>query len=263
MREQARFQWDDAEAYEGFMGRWSALIAPPFLAAARIPPNAHVLDLGCGTGVSSLALAEAGAVVTGVDSSQPYLTAARQHPRITYELGDAFALRFADGALDAALCTLVLDIFADAVPAVLEMRRVTRPRGVVAACVTDFWAAPNLSMVWDAGAVLDPGLARLRDAKKSHPLAASGGLAALWRSAGLVEVTEVPFVVDCVFADFADYWATVASGQGSLPASVQALDVDVAARLEAEVRAGYLAGMPDGPRCFPKLLRAARGVVPK
>jgi hypothetical protein len=32
--------------------------------------------------------------------------------------------------------------------------------------------------------------------------------------------------------------------------------------VERNVRAGYLAGMPDGARCIPKVTRVARGIVP-
>src|SRR6476659_911281 len=50
--------WTDASAYESFMGRWSELLAPLFIRVASIPSGSHVLDVGCGTGVLSKALAE-------------------------------------------------------------------------------------------------------------------------------------------------------------------------------------------------------------
>src|SRR5277367_4058313 len=64
--------WTDASAYETFIGRWSELLAPPFLAVAAIPAGSRVLDAGCGTGVLSKALAEAGATVVGIDASDSY-----------------------------------------------------------------------------------------------------------------------------------------------------------------------------------------------
>jgi hypothetical protein len=39
--------WTDPDAYEVFMGRWSELLAKPFLAFA----GGRVLDVACGTGV--------------------------------------------------------------------------------------------------------------------------------------------------------------------------------------------------------------------
>ena len=60
---------------------------------SRIPSGSRVLDAGCGTGVLSKALAEAGATVVGIDASEAYLQGARDrrsHPSITYEHGDIF-----------------------------------------------------------------------------------------------------------------------------------------------------------------------------
>ena len=68
----------EPEAYEHFMGRWSARLAEPFLDFADVHPGSTVLDVGCGTGTVSLTLAQRGATVVGVDTSDPYLDAARR-----------------------------------------------------------------------------------------------------------------------------------------------------------------------------------------
>jgi hypothetical protein len=133
---------------------------------------------------------------------------------------------------------------------------------VVASSLHDFWAAPYASLLWDTGAVLDAGMAALRDFTKSRPLSTANGQAALWRRAGLTEVTEVPVVVDCEYTSFTDYWATFTAGQGRVARRLMEVRDDVRGEIERHVRAGYLAGMPDGPRCFPLVFRAVRGVVP-
>jgi SAM-dependent methyltransferase len=257
--------WTDSSAYETFMGRWSELLAAPFLAVASIVSGSRVLDAGCGTGVLSKALAEAGATVVGIDASEPYLQGARDrrsHPNITYEHGDIFRMRFTDRSFDAVVSTLVLDVLPDAAPAVAEMRRVTRPGGVVASGVTDFWISPYISMLWDTAAVFDGGMSEQRDFVKARPLSAANGLATLWRKTGLMEVTELPVVTDCVYSSFADYWATFARGQGYIAARFMELPEHIRSEIERHVRAGYLAGMLDGPRCIPKVTRVVRGVVP-
>jgi len=55
-----------------------ATIGDAVLAFAQAKPGMAVLDVGCGTGFTSLALARAGAKVTGVDISKPMLGLARE-----------------------------------------------------------------------------------------------------------------------------------------------------------------------------------------
>jgi len=79
------------------MGRWSARLAPAFLEVAAIGNVRKVLDVGCGTGSLTLALAEAAprATIVGIDLSQAFVDHARtksSDARLTFEQGDAAAL---------------------------------------------------------------------------------------------------------------------------------------------------------------------------
>ena len=92
------FAATDPDIYERFMGRWSARIAAPFLAFAGVQTGQRVLDVGCGTGTITLALAQMGCQAVGVDASEPYLEGARRrrsHAGISYEHGDARRLSYA------------------------------------------------------------------------------------------------------------------------------------------------------------------------
>ncbi len=265
-RTQSRFAATDAAEYEHFMGRWSRRLAKPFLEFAGIRPGDQMLDVGCGTGVLAAALAEAGAQAVGIDASEPYLDGARHlrpHPNITYELGHVRHMRFADGFFDGCVSTLVLDIIPEADLVAGEMRRVTRPGGVVASGVYDFWGGFSaFALVWDTGAVFDEGISALRDDLKAHPLVRPGGQAELWRRAGLAEVVEVPIVISFDYASFDDYWSNFSTGQGRLGAQLKALPGDLRDQIQRHVRAGYLACLPDGPRSFAIIVRAVRGLVP-
>ena len=89
----------DAGNYERLMGRWSRRLAPLFIEHAGIAEGDKLLEVGCGTGSLTFALAEAGrfARLTAIDQSEVYLAAAQaknRDPRIHLEQGDGCALRF-------------------------------------------------------------------------------------------------------------------------------------------------------------------------
>lgn len=103
----------DPDVYEHFMGRWSAHLAEPFLDFAGVQPGDRVLDVGCGTGTISLALAKRGATTVGVDASEPYLDGAhrlRPHPNVTYVHGDARHVQYSSASFDACVSTLAIDV---------------------------------------------------------------------------------------------------------------------------------------------------------
>ncbi len=116
----------DGEGYEGQMGRWSRCLAPLLIDFADLSEATRVLDVGCGTGSLTFALARHSTVgiVRGIDSSQRiYGTLPRATwTRIGFEVGDACALRFEDDTFDHALSSLVLQFVPDADCAVRELR---------------------------------------------------------------------------------------------------------------------------------------------
>ena len=264
--EGVRYNWADPDLYETFMGRWSERLAALFLQNAQIARGARVLDVACGTGVLSKALAEAGAQVVGVDASEGYLEGARQrraHPDITYEHGDVRKLRFEDGEFDAAMSSLALDVIEEIEHVVGEMKRVTRPGGVVTSAVTQFVGGmPAFELIIHTGAVLEPSFETLRSMRAGRTLFWPNEQAALWAKMGLVEVTEVPVVVDCAYASFAEYWGTFTNSPGITTATLMALPESARGEIEKFARAGYLLGLHDGPRSFPMVFRIVRGVVP-
>jgi hypothetical protein len=111
--------------------------------------------------------------------------------------------------------------------------------------------------------VLDPQAGAVRDEAVGKPMGWPGGLAALFGTAGLVDVTEARLSTRFKYASFADYWATFLTGQGKTGGYVVSLADAPRQALEHHVRAAYLCGMPDGPRPFTTWFWVVRGAVPK
>ncbi len=107
------------------------------LAALELGDGARVLDLACGTGDLTLALARGGARVVGVDPSRGMLATgraklARGDVPAALTLGEAEALPFPDGSFDAVTMAFGIRNVQSRPRALAELRRVTRPEGRVA-----------------------------------------------------------------------------------------------------------------------------------
>ncbi len=113
---------------------------------ARLPASARVLDVGCGPGTITAGLAARvpDGQVVGIDAAGDVLALARQEadrrgqPNVRFEVGDAYDLGFGDGTFDVVHAHQVLQHLSDPVAALTEMRRVCRPRGLVAARDGDY-----------------------------------------------------------------------------------------------------------------------------
>lgn len=105
----------------------------------RLDPQAgeRILDLSTGTGWTSRVVARRGARVVGVDIAEELLETADARAiaeglAIDYEIGDAEALPFADGAFDAVISTFGVMFAGRPDAAAAELARVVRPGGRIA-----------------------------------------------------------------------------------------------------------------------------------
>jgi ubiquinone/menaquinone biosynthesis C-methylase UbiE len=106
-------------------------------------PGMRLLDLGCGPGSITLGLAEkvAPGEVVGVDlqpsqvAQAQELSAARGVKNVRFEIADVYRLPFPDASFDAVFAHVVLMHLREPVRALMEMRRVLRPGGIVG-CAT-------------------------------------------------------------------------------------------------------------------------------
>ena len=259
-------RWGDGEAYDRMMGRWSRQLAPPFVRWARLPAGGSVLDVGCGTGSLSAALAAAGMRhVLGIDRSPGYVahaTAAVGNGSgvVAFQVGDAMALPGRAGEFDAVVSSLVLNFVPDPAVAVREMRRVVRPGGVVTVCVWDYAGRMELARrFWDAAIALDLPGARERDEGR-FPVCRPENLRRLFEDAGLEAVEVEGIEMPMVFRDFDDYWTPFLGGQGPLAGFVMGLSELDRGRLRDALDGG-LPRNPDGSIPLTCRAWAARGIT--
>ena len=116
--------------------------------AMHLQPGQHVLDVGCGPGVDTLALAAfvgASGSVDGVDADPTLVAAAEHrasaagvHDRVHHHVADALALPFAAQTFDAVRGERLFQHLSDPHAALAEMLRVTRPGGWIVVLDTDY-----------------------------------------------------------------------------------------------------------------------------
>ncbi|WP_439576806.1 class I SAM-dependent methyltransferase [Elioraea sp.] len=262
------FTATDGNAYEHHMGRWSQRLAEPFLDFAKLPGGKRVLDVGCGTGSLTLALMRRSGFdhVLGLDIAPAYVAHAKgrtDDPRVTFEVGDACAVRFPNASFDAVLSLLMLHFVPRAPAAVAEMRRVARPGAVAAAAVWDARGGVVSHRIFvDTAAALDPSADALRAKHCTRPMTRPGELTAAWQAAGFREVREAALTVRMDYADFDDFWSPYDGGQGPSADYVTALDPASRDRLRDGLRRAYLDGEPDGRRSYAATAWAVHGIAP-
>jgi ubiquinone/menaquinone biosynthesis C-methylase UbiE len=204
------YRFDDSAAYEQFMGPWSRALGRAFLAWAEPPMGALWLDVGCGTGIFTELIFDAcsPAAVIGIDCSEAQIEHARRRAmglRAEFRVADAQALPLLDASFDVVASALAINFMPDRPRALLEMRRVARPGGLVAACVWDF--AAELSPSWP----LRRGMRRI--GANAPPVAGThdsslDALVSLFDKAGLEDIATTTIDVRVAFDDFDDFWRT-------------------------------------------------------
>jgi ubiquinone/menaquinone biosynthesis C-methylase UbiE len=253
--------------YERFMGRWSRLLAPAYIAFSGVKDGDRVLDVGTGTGslASAVEARMPTSEIVAIDPSEGFLAYAQKNAktkRLRYEVGDAQALKFKDASFDNTLALLVMNFVPDHNKAIAEMRRVTRPQGFVSACVWDYDAGMQmLRFFWDEVVALDPAI-EPKD-ERHMKLSRQGQLGELWRKAGLSNIKEDSLVIDQAYSSFDDYWSPFTSGAGPGGAYVVSLSEDRRQQLEARMRKRLLGDRQDGSFTLKAKAWCVLGEVPK
>ncbi len=123
----------------------------------RLPDDSPVLEVGCGAGHTTVALAQRGFVVTSIDAARGMADATRRRveesglgTRVRTDVGDIYQLPFRDGEFTLVLAIGVLPWLDDREGAVRELARVSAPGGHVVLTMDNSlslsrWLDPSLN----------------------------------------------------------------------------------------------------------------------
>ena len=207
----------------------------------------RVLDVGCGTGSTTLAVARrAGAHGTsvGVDISEPMIALARTRaeresapPR--FVCADAQTYAFAPASFDLIVSRFGVMFFDDAVRAFANLRRATKPGGELQAIA---WRGPAenpfMTTAERAAAPFVPQLpARKPDEPGQFAFADRERVHAILRNSGWTEIDIRPLDIECALPTRElDVYLT---RLGPLARVLQQLDEPTRARVLDAVRAAF------------------------
>jgi SAM-dependent methyltransferase len=205
---EVKINFDAADDYERFMGRWSRAVGGKFLTWLNPAKGASWLDVGCGTGAFSELIMKrcAPSAIAGVDPSPEQIAYVRKLlPGHTFEVADAAAMPFDDNSFDVVASALVIHFIPDRARAFAEMKRVLRPDGLVGGYTwkrtqtTDFAAYTPILLAAES-----VGGTALRS-----PVVPEGsveGMRISLQAAGFADAEAVEIEVSQTYESFEQYW---------------------------------------------------------
>jgi len=234
-------------------------LTPALLARAGDPRAARALDIGCGCGNQTLALARhlgGAALVTGVDISRPMLELARARAAaqggatLDFLLADAATHAFAPGSFELLFSRFGVMFFADPLAAFSNLHTACAPGARLVFCC---WQAPALND-W----IRLPMQALRRHAEAPAPtdphapgpfaFADSARVSAILEQAGFAGVRCEGFATELCFAEGVDL-AEAADAlvlAGPVGALLAPLDADLRERVMADARDALAPAFRDG-----------------
>jgi SAM-dependent methyltransferase len=147
----------------------------------------------------------------------------------------------------------------DAPAAVKEMKRVTKPGGIVATCIWDNAGGMELAeRFWNAAVAVDP------EAKRPTPrrYGSSAALSELWTGAPLTAVATDPLLIRIEFTSFEALWEVQTKAQGPTKPYISSLSENRRFLLKERLRTDLLEDRTDEPITLHAKAWAVRGLVP-
>jgi ubiquinone/menaquinone biosynthesis C-methylase UbiE len=236
-----RYGWDLAS--NDYDPLWQEQLAPARMGTldlAALAPGEHVLDLACGTGLLTLAAADAvgaSGKVVGTDLSGQMVDVARQRAaerqlrNVTFARMDAETLDLPDATFDVVTCSLGLMYVPDPVRAVREWLRVLKPGGRVAIGV---WGK-RVNCGWSPVFPIVDAEVETEVCPLFFSLGEPGSLATLCRDAGFADVHEERIATILKYRDADEACDAVFVG-GPVALAWSRFDRDVRARVRTRYK---------------------------
>jgi SAM-dependent methyltransferase len=200
--------WVDEEA---LLDRVLAPFQDLLVQEVRVSAARQVLDVGCGTGSTAVAVArllDGSGRCTGIDVSEPMIAAARaraERERVpaSFVCADAQVYAFQDGSFDMIISRFGVMFFADPVQAFTNLRRAaTDGAGLRFVCWRSAAENPFMTTAERAAAPLLPDLpAREPDAPGPFALADAGRVARILQESGWTAIDIQPMDVPCTLRE--------------------------------------------------------------
>ncbi|HEY2183087.1 MAG TPA: class I SAM-dependent methyltransferase [Gaiellaceae bacterium] len=193
-----------SDAYDRFMGRYSAPLAVRFADFAGVAAPQRALDVGAGTGALTDELVKRlgeNNVAAAEPSTDYAATLRNRFPGLDVREAPAEELPWEDETFDTALAQLVVVFLNDAPGAVRELARVTRAGGVVATCMWEVDGVEMMKALTEVRRRLSPG----------GPIPATdyrdeASLRSLFEEAGLRDVETTRIEVSVEYETVDELW---------------------------------------------------------
>lgn len=255
---------------------WNARCMQPlcewFCAATGAAPGQQALDLACGTGLPSLALAERvqpGGSVLATDLSPEMIAAARRvatraHARgLEHRVASAQDTGVPARSFDLATCAFGLMFCPEPAAAVGELRRALRPGGRFAVAVWDEMpSCPFFTVPFSALAQIAPPPPPAPGSRGMFGLAPASALEEVLRAGGMTDFTIESRTIVYEVRSVAEYMEMLGDMAAPIHAALTTLPADEVARLRALIAEGTRPfAAPDGTLRLPACALCASGRV--
>jgi SAM-dependent methyltransferase len=207
MTQEASF-FTDGEAYDRQMGRWSRSAGEVFLDWLSMPRGLRWLDAGCGTGAFTKLILERSdpSLLCAIDPSERQIDYARATPwarEVTIRVGTAQSVPFESAEFDVIVMALVITFIPDPAAALLELKRVARPGGLIATYMWDLegrgYTQQPLLDAFEEMNIDVPWLPGFINSRLDTMIE-------LFNGAGLVEVEGRVIKIEVSYPSFDEFW---------------------------------------------------------